>query len=271
MSKKAYLNEPVPTITITPSDIRDYQACSLYYHFKTTEPVTKIGINELNQERFSNSMKKVISYFFYKRQGEATPSYNSLLKRWEKIWFPDKMDSYDLIHEQHNIVGKNTATYSNTAAGLLLRFFNDFAKKDKGIPINIDQEHLIPLIDGVRLSGNTDLILKYGADSYRIIKWESAIKKKIKTFYRYDFATMKLAHMHSTGRADSSEVSYELYGVGSDSDFGPVNHSPTKRDIDWLFYWAHKIKEQEIRVPSKGFTTYCSGCQWDRKCDAWNG
>ena len=73
---------------LTIEAIKDYQTCALLYSYRHDQKLPEtIMSRDLITARFENTLKSVINYFFYKKQGGIVPSYASLLNRWEKLWF----------------------------------------------------------------------------------------------------------------------------------------------------------------------------------------
>src|SRR3954469_24970284 len=113
-------------ILVSSKSILDYQTCARLYDYRHNDQLYEITPKrELLADRFENTLKRVLSFFFYKRQGGITPSYSALLSRWERLWFPKDMSSYDLVIEQHESAYGNMASYSNEAAAALLQFYDD--------------------------------------------------------------------------------------------------------------------------------------------------
>jgi hypothetical protein len=108
---------------LTIESIKDYETCALLYNYRHQEKLAEtIPSRELFSLKFENTIKSVINFFFYKKQAGVTPSYSSLLNRWEKLWFPKDTTAYDLIHEQHESFYGNTSSLTSKAAAALLDF-----------------------------------------------------------------------------------------------------------------------------------------------------
>src|SRR5688500_963496 len=182
------IEESVRTLSV--EAIKDYQVCERFYDYKYNdkEPETVLG-RELIAQRFENTLKRVASFFFYKKQAEIVPSYNALLNRWEKLWFPKDMDAYDLAIEQQDINHGNLSSYSNAAAAALEQFHNVFSK-DKSDPILIDEPFLLTLTPGVRLEGRIDVMLR-DRQRCRVIKWTG--RGRGTKALLLDFATLQMA------------------------------------------------------------------------------
>jgi len=257
--------------TLDVEAIRDFQVCELYYRYKYEEQRhIPIYSRELMVDRFENTLKKVASFFFYKKQAETTPSYTAILNRWEKLWFPKDMTVYDMAVEQHESVKGNMATYSNTAAAALEAFHNEFAEDDYD-PIMIDENYLIPLGDDMRLSGAIDLVLRKN-DHFKVIKWNALQRRPGIDSLMLDMAAMRFAFEHRNDKSVRGKVDYLCYDLTS-AHASYVNvEQPTKADINALMYWALEIKNTDVYVPRRGFTAYCKGCPFDEPCanfDEW--
>lgn len=246
--------------------IKDYQVCELFYDYRyeKAEPEAILG-RELMAQRFENTLKRVASFFFYKKQGLITPSYNALLSRWQKLWFPKGLDAYDLSLEQHESAHGNLASYSTAAAATLLQFHEDFADTTAE-PVMIDEKYLVPLGDGVRLEGSIDLVLRQ-KDKYKVIKWSGRQKRPPAASLNMDFAALKWAFEYRN--ESRRRVSYGLYDLASTRPgFVPVH--PSDDDVNALMFWANDIQDNDLYVPRRGFTAYCRGCAFDTQCAKWN-
>lgn len=251
-------------ITLTVDAIKDFQVCELFYDYRyqQNEHENILG-RELMMQRFENTLKKVASFFFYKKQADSTPSYNAILNRWEKLWFPKDMTAYDLAVEQHGISHGNIASFSNIAAAALERFHDAFSQ-DSGQPILIDETFLVPIgRSNTRLEGKLDLVLRNG-DDYRVIKWSARPNKPGINSLLLDFAAQRYAFEH---RNDTpKKVEYQLYELASSaSDFAKIEQ-PRIADVRALKYWAVEIEAASSFVPRRGYTAYCKGCPFDEQC-----
>lgn len=250
--------------TTTVASIKDYQLCARLYDYRynlnLSEPV--LG-RDLLSTRYENTLKKVVTFFFYKKQGGITPSYNALLNRWERLWFPKDMTAFDMASEQHASWHGNLASFSNAAAASLLQFHEDFAEINAD-PIMIDEKFFIPLSKTVRLEGVVDLMLRSKSGTH-IIKWSASQKRPSISGLLLDFAALRAAIEYKT----RTNATYSIYDVGSAKP-GIIGMSPKKQDVNALSFWAHDLAEAEVLVPRRGLTAYCKSCPFDEPCALWN-
>lgn len=259
-------------LTLTVEAIKDFQVCELFYDFRYRKEENELHIGrELMAQRFENTLKKVASFFFYRKQAGVTPSYNALINRWEKLWFPKDMDAYDLAVEQHEVAHGNLASYSNAAAMALMQFHEDFSE-DFSDPILIGESFLITMGPNLRLEGTIDLVLRK-AGEYRVIMWSGKTRRPSVGSLILDFAAQKMAFEYRNENMSRS-ASYGMYDLAS-SKPGYVPVEPSKDDVSALQYWANSIvskdDHEEVYVPRRGYTAYCKGCPFDRPCEKWNG
>jgi CRISPR/Cas system-associated exonuclease Cas4 (RecB family) len=246
--------------------IQDYQVCELFYDYRYNKQEHELILGrEMLAERFENTLKRVASFFFYKKQGQSTPSYNALLNRWEKLWFPKDADAYDLATEQHETNFNNNTSYTTAAAAALMQFHEDFAN-DPADPILIDEKFLVPISNSVRLEGKIDLLLRY-KDTFKVVKWSGRQKRPNDSVLTLDFAAQKMAFEYRNERR--KRVSYYLYDLGSTRP-GFVPMSPKVKDVNALVFWAKDIEQNDLFVPRRGYTPYCRSCPFDRQCSEWN-
>jgi hypothetical protein len=219
------------------------------------------------QQRYDESLRKVAAFFFYRRQSGLTPSYNTLLKRWEKMWFPKDMDAYDIVVEQHSSMG-NYASYASAAAMALLRFYEVFTEPTLGDPIGIDQAFLVTMDRDVRFNGTFDLILSR-RDDHRVINWWTKTRMPPVDQMMTGFAGMKYAYEWDRGRDwHGISVTYWLYNLASPTA-SLTRVDVTNDDVAAFTYWARRARDTETFVPRRGLSTYCRGCPFDEICRSW--
>lgn len=247
--------------------IKDFQTCALLYDYRHQQKLSEtIQSRDLFTQKFENTIKSVINFFFYKKQGGFTPSYASLLNRWEKLWYPKDTSAYDIIHEQHESFYGNTSSLTSRAASTLLDFYNTYAE-DNSIPISIDQPFVIPIGNSVKVNGNFDLILA-SDNSYYIYKWVFNFRTSHVETYQIDFTLLHEAFKHKFG----TKINQAHFGY---YDLLAANQKFTefqidKEDTNSLKYWANTVNETEKFVPRRGQTIYCKKCPFDKPCSKWN-
>lgn len=251
---------------LTTDAIKDFQICALLYDLRHKETIGEpILGRELLARRYEETLKRVASFFFYKKQSGNTPSYNAILNRWEKLWFPKEMTPYDMAVEQHEAWHGNLASYNTDAAVALMKFHEDFAD-DSWQPILIDEKFLVPLTREVRISGQFDLVLRKG-EEHRVVKYAGRLRRPPMNTLMMDFAVLR--HAFESRNEQRRKVSYHLYDLGS-SKPGFVKARPTKSDLNALHFWVNQAAKTEVYAPRRGLTAYCRGCPFDRPCSMWN-
>lgn len=249
--------------TVNVEGLKDFAVCGLYYDLKYQQKLAENVLQRVQiAERFEDILKRVASFFFYKKQGGTLPSYNALLNRWEKLWYPKDMGLYELSIEQHEISHGNIASYAKVATASLLQFYEDFID-DPGEPLLIDEKFLIPLAPGVRLEGHIDLVLRNN-DHYRVIKWAGRKQRPAMESLKVDFAALKMAFEYRNEAPRST--SYLLYDMGSTRP-GFVSTNPSSQDVDAMVFWAKEIDSAALFYPRRGFTTFCRNCIYDKPCN----
>ena len=263
MSKKPVIDN---LLTLSVDSIKDFQTCARLYDYRHAQGLREsIGKRELMAIRFENTLKKVVSFFFYKKQGGTIPSYAALLNRWERLWFPKEMTAYDLAVEQHESAYGNLSSYSNDAAAALLKFYEDFTN-DPSIPILIDEEFVLPLKREVRLSGSLDLVLRKDG-GYQVIKWSAKSRRPSMGSLVLDFAAQKAAFDYRNHERRIS-AEYGLYDLASAKP-GFVPFEVGQEDINALMFWANEAFEEEVYPSRRGLTHYCKSCPFDKMCSTW--
>jgi len=245
-------------LTVGVEGIKDFQVCELYYQLRHRDKELEVlSSRDLMIRRFEATLRRVASFFFWKRQDGIIPSYSALLRRWERLWFPGDMDAYDIAVEQHEVARGNMASFTTTAAVAIMRFHEVFAADGLGDPIAIDQPFILPVGKELRIEGRYDLVLRQG-NEHRVVMFTSAPRRPPLSWFTMDFAAQRLSYENKRDREwRDINVSYSLY------DLAGCNSKE-------LLYWARLLQDKnDVFVPRRGFTTYCKTCPFDSTCRDW--
>lgn len=221
-------------------------------------------------DRFEDTIKKVVAFFFYKKQGGSVPSFSALLNRWERLWFPKGTTAYDIATEQHEIAYKNLASYSTEAQAALMNFHDQFANDD-GEPFLIDDKFIVPLNNSIKLEGTFDLVLRYRqSKNFLIFKWFAGGKKPGMSTFEVDFSVLKHAFDYKTQTIQGYDKIYGLYDLASSSP-GFIPSTVDTEDVNALKYWANAILDEDVYPSRRGLISYCKTCPFDKECQEWKG
>lgn len=252
---------------ITSESVKDFQTCALLYDYRHSQKMPEsISARDILSIRFENTLKEIIFYFFYKKQGGYTPSYSSLLNRWEKIWFSEDVSSYDIITEQHESAYGNSASLTTKAASALLSFYENFSDETY-IPIAINEEYVVPITAKVKMKDKFDVIL-FKDNKYYIIKIMFNYKNSHQYMYQVDFASMYNCFEVKHGDRISKAVFGYIDLLSSKISF--IDFKITKEDLDSLRFWADELEQEKNFVPRRGLTWYCKRCPFDKPCSKWS-
>lgn len=255
-------------LVLTTSAIKDFQICERLYDYRHVDNLPeKIYSRDIYTSRFESTVKNILYYFWYKKQSGNTPSYSSIINRWEKLWFPKNTDSYDIINEQHESAYGNVASLTTKAATLLLNFYETYSDTNI-IPMAISDEYIAKVNNDVRIEDEFDLIYYLNNNIY-VVKFLFNYKTSNSYLYQVDFSSMfagfKTRHperIPSTkfGYIDlmSDNLSFKEYKISAE-------------DVEALEYWCDTIVSKEVFVPKRGLTAYCKKCPFDDPCSKWNG
>lgn len=252
---------------ITPDSLKDFQTCALLYQYRHIDKLPEtIGGRDLLSSRFENTIKEIIYYFFYKKQGGFTPSYDSLLNRWQKLWFSEDVSSYDIMTEQHESAYGNNASLTTKAAAALLSFYENFSNQDY-IPIAINEEFIVPITPKVKIKDRFDIILAKDK-KYFIIKILFNYKNSHQHMYQSNFAAIRTAflfkHSERINNARFGYIDLLLPKVQfTEFDTG-------KEDIESLKFWSEELIGTSFFPPRRGLTWYCKKCPFDTPCSKWS-
>lgn len=253
-------------IQITTQQLKDFQTCGRLYDYRYNQnlPAT-IGSRSLNNIKFENTITSIVHYFFYKKQGGVTPSYASLLNRWEKLWFPKGFSSHDIIYEQHESAYGNQASLTSRAAGVLLNLIENFGDTEI-IPIGIDEEFIAPVSNNLAIKDKFDLIY-YKNNRIYVLKWMLNYKLKQEHSYVVDFAVAKMGLVNKFGsKAENIRLGY-LDLLNQKSNFNEF--TVEKADIEAVKYWCLSLLEEKTFPSRRGLTSYCKVCPFDKPCSKW--
>ena len=259
-------------ITLDAEKIRDFQTCELLYKYrhvdKKMEPLTH---RELLLDRFEDELTKILSFFFYKKQGGNIPSYNALLNRWQRSWFKDDTTAYDIAITKHEPHVVNETNLTTRAANVLLNFYNDFAENPSD-PILINEPMTISVSKSVRLSGTYDVALRsLKNNDIFILKWVTRSKGAWSGAIDYglDFAIIDYLFQHKSSMSKIHKPIYATYEIGAKNN-KIKKYNLTDRDRNALAHWIDIIGNKEIFAPRRGLTVACKGCPFDRPCLTFN-
>lgn len=252
--------------TLNANAIKDFQICERLYDYRHIEQMPeKIFAREIYTRKFEKTIKSILYYFWYKKQGGVTPSYASLLNRWEKLWFPKETEAYDIISEQHESVYGNISSLTSKAASILLNFYETYSDKD-AIPVAISEPYLAKINSNIIIEDVFDLIY-FENNLMHVVKFIFNYKVSNSYFYQVDFSCMysgfKHQHPNRLGLAKfgyvdllSNDVSFREYKISNE-------------DLEALEYWCDTIDTKEVFVPRRGLTSYCKKCPFDQPCSKW--
>lgn len=255
-------------LSLTVNGIKDFQLCERLYDYRYNDNIPeKIYSRDLYGSKFESSIKDILYFFWYKKQGGITPSYASLLNRWEKLWFPKNTDSYDIITEQHESVYGNLSSLTTKAAAILLNFHETYSDTDL-IPLAICEDYVSVVGKNIKIEDTFDLIFHKDNKNY-IVKFLFNYKSNYSYMYQIDFSVMysgfKLRH---PGRVNNSKFGY-IDLLANKLEF--VEYEIGTEDLDSLDYWCDTIYNKQTFVPKRGLISYCKKCPFDSICSKWNG
>lgn len=252
--------------TLSVDAIKDFQICERLYDYRHNENMLeKIYSRDILSQKFESSIKNIIYFFWFKKQGGVTPSYSSLLNRWEKLWFPKNTDAYDIMIDQHESHYGNMASYTTKAVALLLKFHDTYSDSDI-IPIGISESYIAVLNKQIKIEDKFDLIYRKKDKNY-VIKFLFNYKSKNSFMYQIDFTSMYLGfRLQHHDQMPNTKFGYIDF-AGHNYSF--VEYDVTQEDIDSLVFWCNSIYDNQVFAPRRGLTSYCKKCPFDTPCSKW--
>jgi len=255
-------------LVLNTDSIKDFQICERLYGYRHLENFPeKIYSRDIYTNRFEVTIKSILHYFWYKKQAGSTPSYSSIINRWEKLWFPKNTDAYDIINDQHESLYGNVASLTTKAASLLLRFYEVYSDTDI-VPIAISDDYIAKISNDIRIEDKFDLIFYLSGKTY-VVKFIFNYKNSNSYMYQVDFSSMyagfKTRH---PDRLPSAKFGY-IDLMSDNIKFSEYMVSDEDREA--LEYWCDTIYNKEVLVPRRNLNPYCKKCPFDEPCSKWNG
>lgn len=253
-------------LELTIDAIKDFQICERLYDYRHNEKLSeKIYSRDIYTKKFESTIKSIIYFFWYKKQGGITPSFSSLLNRWEKLWFPKNVDHYDIVTEQHESVYGNLASLTTKASGILLNFHETYSDMDV-IPLAISEDFVAVPNKSIKIEDKFDLIYRKDNTNY-VVKFLFNYKSNFSYLYQADFAVMYLGFkLRHPDRVKETKFGY-IDLLSNKLNF--IEYELSSEDIDSLEYWCDSILSKEDFVPRRGLTSYCKKCPFDDPCSKW--
>lgn len=255
-------------LVLSTDSIKDFQICERLYDYRHVDNLPeKIYSRDIYSIRFESTIKNILHYFWYKKQAGISPSYSSIINRWEKLWFPKNTESYDIMTEQHESAYGNVASLTTKAASILLNFHETYSDYDL-IPIAISEDYVAVISKNVRLEDSFDLIFSRDKKIY-VVKFLFNYKNSNSYLYQVDFSAMYMAFRHR--HPDKLENTKFGYIDLLSDNLSFKEYEISIEDIESLEYWCDTIDSKELFVPRRGLTSYCRKCPFDEPCSKWNG
>lgn len=262
-------------IRIKAQDLKDFQTCELLHEYRNIKNLITAEYTHprfKKQKEYEATIKKIASFFFYKKQAFSEPSYQALLNRWQKLWYSADTTAMDIATTQHEIMWDNESSYTGQAAMALLDFYEDFANKLDEQVVLSDEKFSVPLSKSktIVLEGSFDLVVRKKtqlSDSYIVYKWSGEHKRPPGNFWLFDFAIMDYAFRYRNDFRPI-DVEYRLWDFGSAKP-GPVHYVVSDNDLKMMKHWAEQLAETEVFVPRRGLTAFCKRCPYDEPCSQW--
>lgn len=253
-------------LDLTIQGIKDFQICERLFDYRYNEKIPeKLYSRDMYSAKFENTIKNILYFFWYKKQGGVTPSYSSLLNRWEKLWFPKNTSHYDIVTEQHESAYGNIASLTSKAAAILLEFYENYSDLDI-IPLAISEDYVAVVNKNIKINDNFDLIYRKNNKNY-VTKFMFNYKSAYSYMYQIDFTVMYLGfRLRHPSRINDTKFGY-IDLLSNNIKF--VEYEISSEDIDSLEYWCDTILSKDILVPRRGLTSHCKKCQFDDICSKW--
>lgn len=260
-------------IKINPTSLKDFQTCALLYDYRHSEhKITEyVDIRDRRINRFDETIKRVVAFFFYKKQSMAEPSYQALLNRWQKLWFADETTAADIASMKNETIWGSETSYTTQAVNALTQFYEEFANKPDQQVVLVDEKFCVPLDKEIALEGTFDVVLREkdanGVLRYKIYKWITTSLKKPANFWVFDMAFLDYAFKYRNAQRQL-RMTYHTWNFGGTAP-GGKEVVLEKGDFPLMKYWIHELHKTDVFAPRRGLTAYCKSCPFDKPCSKW--
>lgn len=261
-------------LKIDAPSLKDFQTCALLYSFRHSENKIPevIDIRDRRSQKFDKTIKRVVAFFFYKKQANAEPSYQALLNRWQKLWFAEGTTANDIATSRNEIIWGSDTSYTTQAAHALLQFHDEFSNKPEQNVVLVEEKFCVPLNKEIALEGTFDVVLRVkqpdGRFNYLVFKWTTISARRSNSFWTFDMAFLDYAFKYRN-MSKPVATQYFIWSFGGNT-IGAREFTVNKDDYNLLRYWANTINTTEVFAPRRGLTSYCKSCPWfDTNCLQW--
>lgn len=258
-------------LEISAESLKDFQVCGRYYDYRFNDGIEPVRFTrQKRSDAYGDSIRAVANFFFYKKQSYAEPSYQTLERRWEKLWFKDGTTAADIAGSRNEVNFESDISYATQASVSLMVFHEYFSLNPNTEVVLFDEPFMVPINNEIAIKGTFDVILREKKDGgeyrYHIYKWLTNNSKKPLSYWGFDFSM--LAYAYSFRNKNAKDVHFYLW------DF--VSTEPKVRgieleqdDIDSMIYWCKELAAEKTFPSKRGLTPYCKGCFYDRECKSW--
>ena len=130
------------------SDIKDYLRCPLYYKFRA---IDQIPSNRTINDFYRDYVRLSIFYYYFSTIERKIKSFESILRKWESLWFSNEMTTMFSEFELKE--------YSNKAVLLLTSFYKRISDENiMPIAVNFTYDIIFPGTKNIQVVGDIDLI-----------------------------------------------------------------------------------------------------------------
>lgn len=253
-------------LELTVQSIKDFQTCERMYDFKHNDKLyEKFTSQELLDQKFENTLRKIFYFFWYKKQSEIVPSYASLLNKWEKLWIPKGTDSYDIATEQHTYTGHNNVNLTSKAAAILMEFHDKYASMPV-VPLAIADEYIAPINRIAKINDVFDLIVSDNG-KIKVIKLLFGYRASKRNKFQIDFASYKVG-FQTRHPSKASSASFCYIDMLSDT-LDIKEYDIFDNDIDMLRHWCDRIYSTEVFISKRDLIPFCTKCSFYSQCEKW--
>jgi hypothetical protein len=257
-------------IVLNSEEIKDFQSCELLYRYRNIDKVIEpIYSRQMAIQRFQVEMKKMFTFFFYKKQGGSIPSYAALVNRWQRNWFGDTVTASDVTSGTTEPNRTSDSALATRAATILMNFHNDFGSS-LAQPLILSEVLDYSYSDKIKLSSDIDLALRVpGSNKVLIIKWTFTETVKGAKDYGSEFAMADYILRNKSTLAKDHTFVYATYEVKTSANqLKPFDLE--QKHHNSLQFWVNKIGQTEIFAPRRGLSTACKKCNFDEACAKFN-
>lgn len=244
-------------IEMTMNELYNFKQCPLRYQLVNVHNLTK----ELSEtEGIRETVRTVVGYYFYNKQGGKEPSMENLKEKFGALWFGE-MGLHDIKFDGNP---RKRETFLNAVG--MLNYFHRKEKYDKSEIVAVNMEFRVPFGDGFFVTGALPVV-KRTKEGLELVIYKTGRQKYDEFWQKTDMeiTLMAMAFESIFGQKADQIVVHNLNTAQT------YYLSRKKKDYKRLYKSVNMVKksiEEGWFYPRESFS--CDKCPVKKYCMEWN-